>query len=151
MGAKRPRRLTRTGVVWLILIFLPPALVLAGLIAMFWREASKGAVTPKWKKAPPPVTNGMAGAPGGALPASAGLAPGYGPRSLRDRSSLHGPVSHHVARLRSPAMRNVGKDRHPMGEGAPATARAGKGSPPRYLGRERFKFVNVRTAFRPLP
>ena len=55
--------------------------------------------------------------PGAALPASAGLAPGYCPRSLRDRSSLHRPVSHNDALPRSPAMQNVGKDQHRMGEG----------------------------------
>ncbi len=55
-----------------------------------------------------------------------------GPGSLRDRSSLHEPVSHNDALPRSPAMQNVGQDQHPTGEGAHATAGAGEVSPRRF-------------------
>ncbi len=43
---------SRAGRAWLALIFVPPVLVVAGLVAMFVWQGSKGGVTPKWRKAP---------------------------------------------------------------------------------------------------
>jgi hypothetical protein len=50
-------RSQRSGVAWLILIFLPPVLILAGLIAVFIWQGSKGGIQPKWKAPSAAKTN----------------------------------------------------------------------------------------------
>ncbi len=58
MSGRVPRRWS--GVAWLVLIALPPAIILAGMAALFVWQVRKGAVTPKWK-APSVETNAVPG------------------------------------------------------------------------------------------
>lgn len=50
----------RRGLGWLILMAIPPVAVIAGLVAVFVWQGSKGGITPKWK-AKAASTNGVTG------------------------------------------------------------------------------------------
>lgn len=43
-------RRSRGGVAWLGLMFLPLVVVVAGLVALFVWQGSKGGIRPKWRK-----------------------------------------------------------------------------------------------------
>ncbi|MCC7374127.1 MAG: hypothetical protein IT581_05705 [Verrucomicrobiales bacterium] len=51
------RGMTKSGRAWVILLLIPPAIIVGGLIALFYWQGAKGGVTPKWKKAPMDQTN----------------------------------------------------------------------------------------------
>jgi flagellar basal body-associated protein FliL len=45
----QPPRQPKSGILWLFLLFLPVAVVIAGLAAIFIWQGMKGGITPKWK------------------------------------------------------------------------------------------------------
>lgn len=62
MPSMPPKR-GRSGVGWLVFLAIPPVVIVAGLVAMFAWEGSRGGVTPKWKK-PSPAQPAVAGTNG---------------------------------------------------------------------------------------
>jgi hypothetical protein len=50
-------RMTKSGRAWTMLLMIPPAIIIGGLIALFYWQGAKGGITPKWKKPPVHSTN----------------------------------------------------------------------------------------------
>ncbi len=44
------RQRSRAGIFWLILIFTPATLIVAGVVGLFVWQARTGTITPKWRK-----------------------------------------------------------------------------------------------------